>query len=350
MNASTHILRVISLRSESSGDETFEIALRNAGHKVTVLTSTEPAFALLNSSWPDVVLFDPISQFGMSGSIQRMRTGFDGAIVATGLIPDPTISAMLQELGISKFAASVSELFTILKNVPTRAIYNDDDSVGVVANSAESVRPPFQTERQLQLTATDTLTLNINADPKSETPSAARSEITDSTVVPARSLPSLRLPSIGLSDIKLPLKRWHRTALGTAFIAAVVVAVVIPFFGSNSDGDTTENVAKALPVVPQLLLKPLAPLTIDELSGENLPLEIAGIQDQAVIEKAAVAFWGDTAPDAFVTVNGDPVEVSEYGALVIDFPLEDGANFIEVLASDFQGRTTRKSFTVVSLQ
>ncbi len=351
MNASTHILRVLSLRSESSGDETFEIVLRNAGHKVTVLSSTEPAFALLNSSWPDVVLFDPISQFGMSGSIQRMRTGFDGAIVATGLIPDPTISAMLQEFGISEFAATASELFAILKNVPTRAIYSDDDSIGFVANSAESARSPFQTERQLELTAADTLMLSINAEPKSKTPPAARSEITDSAAVSAQTLPSfLSLPSIGLSDIELPWKRWHRTALGTAFIAAIVVAVVIPFFGSNSDGGAPENVAKALPVVPQLLLKPLAPLTIDELSGEYLPLEIAGIQDQAVIEKAAVAFWGDTAPDAFVTVNGDPVEVSEYGAFVIDFPLEDGANFIEVLASDFQGRTTRQSFTVVSLQ
>ena len=92
------------------------------------------------------------------------------------------------------------------------------------------------------------------------------------------------------------------------------------------------------------------PLSIAELSGEFLPLEIDGIKDRAVIEKAAVAFWGDTAPDAFVTVNGEPVEVSKYGAFVVDFPLEDGANFIEVLASDFQGRTTRKSFTVVSLQ
>jgi hypothetical protein len=99
-----------------------------------------------------------------------------------------------------------------------------------------------------------------------------------------------------------------------------------------------------------LLTHPLAPLTIEELSGETLPLEIAGIKDQEVIEKPAVAFWGDTAPDAFVTVNGEPVEVSEYGAFVYDFPLEDGANYIEVLATDFQGRTTRKTFTVVSLQ
>ncbi|MBT3994786.1 MAG: hypothetical protein HOF01_03215 [Chloroflexi bacterium] len=353
MNASTHILRVISLRSESSGDETFEVVLRNAGHKVTVLSSTEPAFALLNSSWPDVVLFDPISQFGMSGSIQRIRTGFNGPIIATGRIPDPTISAMLEELGISKFAATTSELLAILKNVPTRVIYHDDDSndsVGFVATTAKPARSTIQTDRQLELTAADALTLSINTSLEPESPPATQTEAAASTENSGKSLPSLKLPSLGSFRIKLPMKRWHRTALGTAFAAAVVVAVAIPFFGMQPNDEPTENVAKALPVVPQLLLKPIGPLSLDELSGENLPLEISGIKDHAIIEEAAVAFWGDTAPDAFLTVNGEPVHVSEYGAFVIDFPLEDGANFIELLASDFQGRTTRRSFTVVSLQ
>ena len=108
--------------------------------------------------------------------------------------------------------------------------------------------------------------------------------------------------------------------------------------------------AKALPVIPGILLKPLNPLTIEELSGDTLPLNIGGITDRTVIDAPAVAFWGDTAPDAFVTVNGEYVEVSDYGAFVVDLPLEDGTNFIEVLASDFQGRTSRVSFTVVRTQ
>jgi hypothetical protein len=355
LNIETHILRVISLRSEDSLDESFETILRNAGHKVTVLTSTEPAFALVSSSWPDVVLFDPISQFGMSGSIQRLRSSFEGTIVAAGHIPDPTIAAMLEELGVKKFAATASELLTILRNVPSRNDYLHNDPIGFVSDIPDFAPERAQTvapeERQLEL---------VNAD--SEPQQSETVEVTSQDNVAEtqsvfeatkRANASLKLPSLPKFKISLPMKRWHRTALGAAVTAAVVIAVAVPFFGDRpaSESDAaSDSVAKALPVVPNLLTKPLAPLTLAEISGDILPLEIAGIKDRAVIEELAIAFWGDTAPDAFVTVNGAPVDVSEYGAFVVDYPLEDGANFIEILASDFQGRTSSQSFTIVSLQ
>jgi len=357
LNLDNHILRVISLRSESSLDESFETILRNAGHKVTVLTSTEPAFALVSSSWPDVVLFDPISQFGMSGSIQRLRSSFDGTIVAAGHIPDPTIAAMLEELRITKFAATASELLTILRNVPTRNANITLDPAGLVSDDPEKpVTSPepqlaIDSERQLELVNTE------SNPPEAKSPELSNGvnlvvRESESEAV-KRSARSVKLPPLPKIKISLPMKRWHRTALGAAVAAAVIAAVAIPFFGEQPVKESTETnqmAAKALPVVPDLLTKPLAPLTLDEISGEHLPLEIAGIKDRAVIEEPAIAFWGDTAPDAFVTVKGEPVDVSEYGAFVVDFPLEDGANFIEVLASDFQGRTTRQAFTVVSLQ
>ncbi len=136
----------------------------------------------------------------------------------------------------------------------------------------------------------------------------------------------------------------------SVMVAVVITAVAIPFFTSSAAATPDAPVAKALPRVPRILIEPLAPLTLEEISGEILPLDISGISDQQVTEELAIAFWGDTAPDAFVTVNGEQVDISPYGAFVVDYPLEDGANFIEVFATDFQGRTTRKSFTVVSLQ
>jgi len=344
------MLRVISLRSEESTDETFELMLRSAGHKVTVLSSTEPAFALVNTSWPDVVLFDPISQFGMSGSIQRLRSSFDGVIVAVGQIPDPTISAMLEELGIVKFASTASELLVILNNVPNRVIRKDGDSLDIADKFSKITPLNPVVQRQLELSTNDAQPNTKSTPPAiiSEPVNTVSPDSADGT--PARSLPSVKFPSLNKIRISIPMKRWHRTAIGTAVTAAVVLAVAIPFFGNTPIEADNKPVAKALPVVPKLLTEPLAPLTLEELSGETLPLEIAGIKDRAIIEKPAVAFWGDTAPDAFVTVNGEPVVVSKYGAFVVDYPLEDGANFIEVLASDFQGRTTRQSFTVVSLQ
>lgn len=351
MNHIKRTLRIISLRPEQSNDDSFENALRNAGHKVTVLSSTEPAFSLVNSSWPDVVMFDPVSQFGMSGSIQRLRSSFDGPIIAAGTIPDSTITSMLEELGIVNFADTAGKLRALIDNVPSRNTRTAGDKHEVDASHpdmSEAVKasPAAETgERQLLLTETVDVPTAHTAPERSKTVG-----FTESSEPKTWSMPTVKVPSLRESSDGLPLKRWHRTMLATAVAIAVIIAVSIPFALREPSSEPDQPVAQALPVVPNLLLKPLVPLTIAELSGEFLPLDIDGIEDRAVIEKAAVAFWGDTAPDAFVTVNGEPIVVSEYGAFVVDLPLEDGANFIEVLASDFQGRTTRKSFTVVSLQ
>jgi hypothetical protein len=344
-------VRVISLRPEQTNDDSFENALRNSGHKVTVLSSTEPAFSLVNSSWPDVVMFDPISQFGMSGSIQRLRSSFDGLIIAAGHIPDPTITSMLEELGIVNFADSAANFRALVDNAPIRKTIVDIDPYKAVTSTPEPseivevVSAADPGARQLLLTEP------VNSHPAPTVPEPSKTVgFVDRSDPKRRSMPSIKLPSLRDFADKLPLKRWHRTMVGTAVATAVIAAVAIPFVLREQSVEPEQPVAKALPVIPNLLLKPLVPLSIAELSGEFLPLEIDGIEDRAVIEKAAIAFWGDTAPDAFVTVNGEPIVVSEYGAFVVDFPLDDGGNFVEVLASDFQGRTTRKSFTVVSLQ
>jgi len=345
MKLNRYPARVISLRTEISNDESFEDALRGDGHKVTVLSSSEPAFALVNSSWPDVVMFDPISPFGMSASIQRIRSSFDGVIIAAGNIIDPTIREMLKELGITSFASDARELLDIVRDVPSRSVnWNEVDDDLVVPESPEKAQ-------ESQSAPIEQAQVDEPQEPEKihPAPVLARSEATPPKPEKAGRLRlTIKLPSVKTLIDSIPMKRWHKTAVGTVVIAVVVIAVAVPFF--RPQPVEIENVAKALPVVPNLLTRPLVPLSVAELSGEILPLEIQGIRDRDVIDKPAVAFWGDTAPNAFVTVNGKPVDVSEYGAFVVDFPLDDGANFIEILASDFQGRTTSKSFTVVSLQ
>jgi hypothetical protein len=358
-------LRVISLSSGTANDESFDNILRNAGHKVTVLTSTEPAFALVNSNWPDIVIFNPVSKFGMSGSVQRLRASFSGPIIAVGDVKDSTIPKMLAELGVDKFALTPGELARVIPTLKIRGnrVANYDVTADPVPQPVETTGIPEVTptlgaldiemredvERQLHLvnSGEENTSIGRELSEKSHTKESIASRISFSPSFP---MPSFKLPSLKSVNLSLPMQRWHRTALGAVMVALVITAVAIPFFNSQQADDSNAPVAKALPVVPRLLTEPLAPLTLEEISGEFLPLEISGIRDQAVIEELAIAFWGDTAPDAFVTVNGEPVEVSPYGAFVVDYPLEDGANFIEVLASDFQGRTSRKSFTVVSLQ
>ena len=309
-------LKVLLLRAETLVGHSFENTLRGAGHPVTVISSREAAFSLIDSMRPDLIVLDPISEFGFSGSVQRLCQTFDGPIVATGLNPESPMVGTLKALGISLFAENADELLDIAR-----------DHLG------SEVQPP----------RAETLMGHGAVASPAPRPVPVREIVADDNSEAARPGPVFEPePKKRFSDW------WHWAIAGMA-----TAAVMLTFFGIAgliSTPDEEAPVAKALPVVPNLLLKPLIPLSIEELSGDTLPLKISGIKDRTVIDAPAVAFWGDTAPDAFVTVNGKQVEVSEYGAFVIDYPLDDGANFIEVLASDFQGRTTRVSFTVVRTQ
>jgi len=308
-------LNVLLLRAETLGGHSFENTLRGAGHPVTVISSREAAFSLIESMEPDLLVFDPISEFGFSGSVQRLRASFKGPIVATGLDADSPMASRLRHLGILLFAADATELLEIASKIP-------------VSQLRPIEADPLADEPG-------------NPEPESP-PTAAVSNVTGEKSNPEKIAP-VEVPG------KWSSERWHwaTAGLATAVIVMAIVLIAVMLPGAQQDD---VPVAKALPIVPTILLKPLAPLTIEELSGETLPLKIFGISDRTVIDAPAVAFWGDTAPDAFVSVNGEQVEVSEYGAFVVDYPLDDGANFIEILASDFQGRTTRVSITLVRTQ
>ena len=311
MDTGIYGLTVLLLRAETLAGHSFENTLRSAGHPVTVISSREAAFSLIDSMRPDMVVFDPISEFGFSGSVQRLCASFDGPIVAIGLGAESAMAVRLQLLGVSKFAENTAELLKIIRDIP------DSD-----ANASRAGLPARSHSDSQPVIAPRALRDDDRSKPKQPESSPA---------------PGKRI-----------LERWHWATAGmaTAIVVSIVAVVATLLPGSIEEAP----VAKALPVVPGLLLRPLVPLTIEELSGDTLPLKISGIKDRQVIEAPAVAFWGDTAPDAFVTVNGKRIEVSEYGAFVVDIPLEDGANFIEILASDFKGRTTRASFTVVRTQ
>jgi hypothetical protein len=307
-------LKVLLLRAETLVGHSFENTLRSAGNPVTVISSREAAFSLIDTMRPDMVVFDPLSEFGFSGSIQRLSASFDGPIVATGISAGSPMASRLKLLGITKFAANAPELLEVTRSIPVGRVKER-----LVETGASHIVSPQPVPRPTR-------------ESESQAPAASEPKIPEAQ-------PASRIWS------RTP---WHWITAGLATTAVAVIVMVVAVLLPESTEDVP--VAKALPVVPSLLLKPLVPLTIEELSGDTLPLKISGIKDRSVIEAPTVAFWGDTAPDAFVTVNGERIEVSEYGAFVVDFPLNDGANFIEILASDFQGRTTTASYTLVRTQ
>ena len=57
------------------------------------------------------------------------------------------------------------------------------------------------------------------------------------------------------------------------------------------------------------------------------------------MEIDAVRVLGRTRPGAVVAVNGTPVSISADGVFQHDLFLDEGANFIEVVASDLSGET-----------
>ncbi|MDA1278897.1 MAG: hypothetical protein O3B95_02485 [Chloroflexi bacterium] len=307
-------LQVLLLRPEAANDQSFELALRESGYEVTILTSLEQALSSIASSRPDIVGFSPVSEFGLTECVRQLRASFDGVIVATGTNSKSGVAAMLPRLGITTFAATATELQEIVQGMAD-AGGTQDGSLKDVPQSGLSTPVPHKKPR-LQ---------SMNPRPNSSSP-----DFQDLPSPPRRSDSARRY-----------------LAAAEALVIVVVVAVVALLWPDSSDSVPT---ARALPNVPNVLLEPLNPLTLEELSGEFLPLKISGIRDRSETEAAAIAFWGDTAPDAFVTVNGEPVKVSAYGAFVVDYPLEDGANFIEVLASDFQGRSASRSYTLVRIQ
>ncbi len=98
--------------------------------------------------------------------------------------------------------------------------------------------------------------------------------------------------------------------------------------------------AGATPAAPQPPTSTPVPATPTPVSTPVPPptLRLLAPLDGAGVEIGAVGVLGKTRPDAVVAVNGVPVEVDATGTFRHDLILEDGANLIEVVASDLLGR------------
>ena len=78
-------------------------------------------------------------------------------------------------------------------------------------------------------------------------------------------------------------------------------------------------------------------------------LELTSPDDEAVLTENTVEVTGETTPDAVVSVNGQPVEVGADGNFEMTVTLEEGPNFLEVVASDFAGNRVEEIRAVIHL-
>jgi len=78
-----------------------------------------------------------------------------------------------------------------------------------------------------------------------------------------------------------------------------------------------------------------------------LPLTVTEPLNESVVASQSVVVKGVTNADAVVSVNDDMVSVDVSGGFSAPVSLEEGPNFIEVVASDFDGNSSTVTIVVI---
>jgi hypothetical protein len=80
---------------------------------------------------------------------------------------------------------------------------------------------------------------------------------------------------------------------------------------------------------------------------EAVFLEVTSPEDESTVNTSPVNVTGETTPDAVLSINGQSVEVDADGMFTAEVELVEGINFIEIVASDFDGNTVDAVRTLI---
>jgi len=83
------------------------------------------------------------------------------------------------------------------------------------------------------------------------------------------------------------------------------------------------------------------------VTPEALFLKVTSPEDEATVDASTLTVVGETTPDAVVNINGRSVEVDADGVFSADVDLVEGINFIEIVASDFDGNSAEAVRTLI---
>jgi uncharacterized protein YfaP (DUF2135 family) len=90
-----------------------------------------------------------------------------------------------------------------------------------------------------------------------------------------------------------------------------------------------------------------AVMFIGDTSESGLLLEVTTPQNESVVTSSEILVSGNTDADAVVSVNGDLVDIDAQGEFSTPLTLEEGPNYIEVVASNYDGEESSESLTVI---
>ena len=84
-----------------------------------------------------------------------------------------------------------------------------------------------------------------------------------------------------------------------------------------------------------------------EVTPEVLFIEVASLEDESTVDASPLSVEGETTPDAVLSINGESVEVDADGKFSAEVELVEGINFIEIVASDFDGNSAEVVRTLI---
>jgi ABC-type oligopeptide transport system substrate-binding subunit len=84
----------------------------------------------------------------------------------------------------------------------------------------------------------------------------------------------------------------------------------------------------------------------NSLGSQELFLRVIEPADQSIVNEDAVLIKGNTIVEAVVSVNGGVATVDNKGNFSTSVFLEQGANFVEVIASDARGNEQSLVLTI----
>lgn len=167
---------------------------------------------------------------------------------------------------------------------------------------------------------------------------------------------------MGYSSAKLLPSLRRRTAMFLVrWSSWIIVAVAVFLLAACGGGQATPGPLPATspdstpshtptPVstpTPAPTLQPDAETTPEPALPEELFLEVLEPADESVVNEVPLVVLGRTTPDAVVSVAGETAEVNAKGEFVKLLQLDEGPNFIEVVASDLSGNQENAVLAVI---
>ncbi|MDD5093676.1 MAG: hypothetical protein PHV74_04745 [Dehalococcoidia bacterium] len=154
-------------------------------------------------------------------------------------------------------------------------------------------------------------------------------------------------------------------------VAVLLSTLALAGMGACGGSDTnptlaSEKPAEQLTSAPSSAAVTQSEAEIDIVAGESpevlavsapepepeipeLYLEVISPANESVLRTSEVQVTGSTIPTAIVSVNGILTSVNSDGKFIATTTLDAGANFIEIVASDLEGKEMGEVLTVVYL-